>query len=69
MSNYDYTARDKDGRIYLFSGRPHRGTFMWLEDNDNDENAPEPIRMPDTFMSDLRWEDEPIEIEIIAKRG
>ena len=62
-----YVARDMDGRIYLYLGKPERrkscfitygvtSNFIANEDNFKDIGL-----NPDDFK-DLKWEDEPVEV-------
>lgn len=62
-----YVARDMDGRIYLYLGKPERrkSCFITYGVNSNfmvDEYNFENVGLnPDDFK-DLKWEDEPVEV-------
>lgn len=65
---YDYAARNKDGRIHIFIGKPVRHLGGWAETDEYAEYAiPEPFEMPIEFLPELTWDNEPIEIEIVPK--
>lgn len=46
-----YAARDRNGTIHVFTGRPARGDSTWAGNN--------PQIMPDYYHPMLAWEDEP----------
>jgi len=62
-----YVARDEDGQLCLFHGEiPHRGGCnRWWQA----EHCPvgDWMTIPEDMFSELKWEDEPIEVEIIIK--
>lgn len=57
-----WVARDENGQVWLYAQRPFRNHTVWTTDKGRYF-----IRINDTFFPDLRWEDEPIEVEIIIK--
>ena len=57
-----WVARDENGQLWLYAQRPFRNHTVWTTDKGRYF-----IRINDTFLPDLRWEDEPIEAEIIVK--
>ena len=60
-----WAARDQDGEIWVYSRKPDRCTECWdLEDKSPEDNMAE-IYMG--LFPDLKWEDEPIEVEIVRK--
>lgn len=62
-----YVARDKDGRIYLYLGKPERrkSCFITYGVNSNfmvDEYNFEKFGLKSDDFKDLKWEDEPVEV-------
>lgn len=60
-----WAARDDDGLLYAFEHCPLRSTFLYGFWEDLGRYA---FELPKTLLPDLKWEDEPIEIELIIKR-
>lgn len=58
-----WVARDKDGSIELFLEKPYRGETVWYPQPATEHNY-----LSNDSFQDLRWEDEPIEVELILKR-
>lgn len=57
-----WVARDKDGTLCLFYyEKPKRTTRSWID------SCEKYIIMDKRKFSDLKWEDEPIEVELIKK--
>ena len=61
-----YVARDKNGQIYLYLGKPIRCSSCFCTDNNVQLIASETnfeafnLRVDD--FKDLKWEDEPVEV-------
>lgn len=52
-----WVAQDRDGEIYLYENEPKRGSDEWLG------------RLhPEFNFQEVRWSNDPIEVEIIIKR-
>jgi len=69
-----YVARDKDGKLGLFSLKPNRCKCIgWNNDcwdaPDEEENGvvPDFMEINSSLFPELTWEDEPIEVEIVSK--
>lgn len=58
-----WVARNKDGWLVLFNSKPIRGDEFWYTDSRDDDSMP----IDSSLVPDLKWEDEPIEVEIVAK--
>lgn len=60
-----WVARDKNGALYLYEHKPtgKYGSWFDLEADDADFL----IRLDDSRFPELKWEDEPIEVDIIQK--
>lgn len=54
-----WVARDKCGELYFFKERPTRSEYVWS----CPVHSCRPIRDKKVFP-DLKWEDEPIEVEL-----
>jgi len=54
-----YVARDKDGELWMFTNMPCKYGSIW--------NGRNPYEIDQTLFPDLKWEDEPIEVELILK--
>lgn len=60
-----WAARDKNGHLNFFLGEPRRikntrGEEYWV--------GHRRMKQPDDFLSELSWDDEPIEVELTIKR-
>lgn len=55
-----WLARDENNSLYLYEKRPVRDHNEWIEET--------VIYLDDDLFSDLTWDDNPIEVEIIIKR-
>lgn len=61
-----WVARDEDGALYVFASRPQRAKGIYKEDIwDNGDAA---LPLPKSIFPDLKWEDEPIEVELEIHR-
>ena len=63
-----YVARDKDGKLWLYLGKPERRSCNFLNSNGaigsfmaNEYHFIDFGLSPDDFK-DLKWEDEPVEV-------
>ena len=63
-----YVARDKDGKLWLYLGKPERRSYSFLNSNGaigsfmaNEYHFIDFGLSPDDFK-DLEWEDEPVEV-------
>ena len=64
-----YVARDEDGQLCIFYGdRPHRGgcNRWWHPEHCAIGDW---MNIPEEMFPELKWEDEPIEVELIIKRN
>lgn len=57
-----WVARDKAGGLFAYTKEPDRGECVWLSKDDVY------ISIPCDRFPNLRWEDEPIEVEFIIKK-
>lgn len=60
-----WVARDKDGHLFLWDRQPERGGTLWIVKNTVLQHW---FEIDASLFPDLKWEDEPIEIEIHAKK-
>lgn len=58
-----WVARDKDGQISCYCDKPYRSHYCWY-------SFPryEVWILPDELYPDLKWEDEPIEVELYLSK-
>ena len=65
--------------IRFWKYKPYRGKSTWLQSLDTPEeewdapgqciNVPDNVaKMLGSFLSDLKWEDEPLEVELVVKK-
>lgn len=64
-----YVARDKDGRLYLYLGKPRRGTVFFISfvhpsDFICRSDRFDSFGLNEKDYANLRWEDEPVEVFI-----
>lgn len=59
-----WVARNKDGWLELFNSKPIRGDEFWYTDSRDDCDS---MPIDSSLVTGLKWEDEPIEVEIVAK--
>lgn len=62
-----WVARDKSGCLHLFSNKPVRhliGDFEYWRR----EEPYSTISLPNSLYPELKWEDEPIEVELVSKK-
>lgn len=65
-----WVARDKDGCLWLYIYKPIRSktNYWWEVDEQNTPLDEDDCLMIDIeLFPDLRWEDEPIEVELVRK--
>ena len=60
-----WAARDKNGHLNFFLGKPHRikntrGEEYWVGHGR--------MKQPNEFFPELSWNDEPIEVELLLKK-
>lgn len=68
-----WVAKDKDGRLSLFTNKPYRGENV----GGNDERwyvvsiseFTDSMKLNPKLFPDLTWNDEPIEVELVIKKG
>lgn len=66
-----YIARDKDGILALWLGKPHRGKYIWTSKGNKMLMAADielnlyGLNIDD--YKDLKWEDEPVEVFLNLK--
>ena len=57
-----WVARDDDlNHIHLFQNKPIRDRWDW-------HSGCPALQLPDNFMPDLKWEDDPLEVELTIHR-
>ena len=68
-----YVARDRDGKLWLYLGKPERRSYSFLNSNGaigsfmaNEYHFIDFGLSPDDFKN-LKWEDEPIEVFLNMK--
>lgn len=68
-----FVARDRRplvekglGPLYLYNEKPERGPYVWNPIDGGDWIC-ESIEIDPTLFPELKWEDEPIEVELIIK--
>lgn len=59
-----WIARDKDGTLVLFKVKPVRCKDKWVSFGVNWEN----FTIDESLFPELKWEDEPIEVELALKQ-
>jgi hypothetical protein len=63
-----FVARDQDNQLFLYSSKPWRysdGSYKWANAwNSNDPAIP----IDETLFPDLKWESEPLEVELKAAK-
>ena len=62
-----YVARDKDGGLYLYLGKPFRGSSEFYGNPDKGSSCLtyhnfEYFGLNENDYKDLKWEDEPVEV-------
>ena len=66
-----WIARDKDKKLYLFTTKPRRVSEWgewWSVDSPQNYNCSELCEgLSEGLFPDLRWEDEPIEVDLVRK--
>lgn len=62
-----WVARDKDGSLWLYNEKPTREekSSCWINKSSITNEGIGTLQL--TMFPDLKWEDEPIEIELIRK--
>ena len=58
-----WVARDKNGNLSLFNERPERYFNVWMQRYSIEVSIGD---LNPTLFPDLRWEDEPLEVELRA---
>lgn len=59
-----WVARDKNRTLYLFKKCPSRCFNIWMQRLSIEVYIGE---LPTALFHDLKWEDEPIEVELVRK--
>lgn len=65
-----WVARDKNGTVWLYTNKPIRSSMFsrWNVDTENSLfSTNEWMEIDGDLFPDLKWEDEPIEVELIKK--
>lgn len=65
-----WIARDKDGTLNLYDGKPFRGTeYQWwmYSGNYSEINKESDSLLGEIIFKDLKWDDEPLEVELVKK--
>lgn len=57
-----WVARDEDGDIYVYKGKPTKEEDYWLDDD-----AASIVLLPITYFPSLTWESDPLEVTITIK--
>lgn len=60
-----WIAKDKDGSLWLFENKPVRKKYDW---NDSNSDFMEISDTTGLLLPELKWEDEPIEVELTIKK-
>lgn len=58
-----WVARDKDGHLFIWNKLPHRGCEYW----EYIGTLVHWLEIDSSLFPDLKWEDEPREVELIDK--
>lgn len=59
-----WVAKDKDGETTIHKNYPERRECYWWSD---ENNCQEDYNLDSDLFPDLKWEDEPLEVELIIK--
>lgn len=59
-----YVARDKDGRLFLYLGKPLRGNIGFYSNFNCYSNSFKLFGLNENDYDNLKWEDEPVEVFI-----
>lgn len=66
-----YLARDQDGLLWLYIGKPVRGSEVFMADSSNGSRVLtshiKDFGLNKEDYSDLKWEDEPVEVFLNLK--
>ena len=65
MTQSLWLARDKDGFLTVFGNKPERSDEEWVDFYS--ETAKQFIFIDNSLFPNLKWEDEPIEVNIFTK--
>lgn len=63
-----FVARDQDNQLFLYSSKPWRysdGSYKWANAWNSNDLA---ILIDETLFPDLKWESEPLEVELKAAK-
>lgn len=64
-----WIARDKDGTMWLYIDEPVRSLNSWEVDTEKSLlRADDCMEIDGDLFPDIKWEDEPIEVELIKKK-
>ena len=65
-----YLVRDKDDYAAIYSVKPIRGNNEWFDGNhpDNANKSTCILSFSEFMFPDLKWEDEPVKVEITIKK-
>lgn len=64
-----WIARDKNGDLNLFTHRPLRFNGEWLiSDIDLIHNGAKYMPIDNRLFPNLKWKDEPIEVDLLIKK-
>lgn len=66
-----WVAKDKNGRLHIFDMKPWREPYMYGEaigywTNHNESTYVKDVDIQRKFQH-LRWEDEPVEVDLVIK--
>lgn len=62
-----YAVRDRNGMVWAFEHKPERGVCAWLSTDGGMFFYIPGWVCENTTLKDLKWEDEPLEIDIIIQ--
>jgi hypothetical protein len=58
-----YLARDKNGDLYLFNERPHRGKECWWAEAGVDGTY---LRLDKSLYPEVTWESDPLPVGLVV---
>ena len=59
-----WVARDKDNSLWFFTDKPKRNTYTWTSRSQETQ-----CEIPTVLFTNLKWEDEPIEVELNERKS
>ncbi len=60
-----YLARDRNGSLFLYKGKPKRNNSYWYIDSIDIDGTTDFINLSSNLFPDIKWEDkEPTKVEL-----